>query len=922
MKSIFDWKKYEAVSRAAVGEGVVLLKNDNNTLPFKAGETISVFGRIQLDYYSSGAGSGGMVNTPYVVSIPDGLRNSGVVKLNEKLFNIYREWEREHPFEKGVGWANEPYCQEEMPVTFEMCKSAREISDAAIVVIGRCQGEDKDSVRGRGSYQLTEDEEKLLYTVSNTFERTVVLLNVGGIIDMKWVLKYNPAAVMYVWQGGAEGGNGIADVLCGIVNPSGRLNDTIAFNLEDYPSDSNYGDRIENFYAEDIYNGYRYFETVNPEAAMYPFGSGIGYTSFEIENNRFEATEDEIRLFVTVTNTGNCKGREVVQVYYNPAQGVMGKPVRNLIRFAKTRELNPGESEKIGFSFQVNEMASYDDNGLAGHKSCWIVEAGNYEIYVGKNVRDAYFAGIAEVPECYEVARLSEACAPVKSLSRMRFDGRNMGFEIVLNRQTNLKRRIEKNRPYSKPYTGDKGYKLKDVVSQEVSLGDFLAQLSDEDLIHMTRMEGMCSTKVTGGTAGAFGGVTDRLKEFGIPIACCADGPSGIRRDDGSMAFSIPCGTLLACTWNTKLVEELFEYLGGEMRINKVDTILGPGMNIHRHPLNGRNFEYFSEDPYMTGEMAVAELKGLHKMGVTGTLKHFAANNQEAYRSETDSVLSERALREIYLKGFEKAVKQAGAYSIMSTYGALNGVWTAGNYDLLTTILRGEWDYKGIVMTDWWAKATDELELDSVPGIAPVSEDKYESGATLRAQNDLYAVVMDASNDEADNKLSYLKTGRITRGELLRSAENICSFLMRSPCMQDITDGETVEWEELDRPEIEMGQVCLMPDVHIHGKTTLPIENIVTEAGTTVAYQLRFEKRGSYILRMKLKSDLGAISQINGNVTMNKTVIAALSINGTEGEYIFKDVQMEVMHSLDDHLGIYFSQSGLQVGGLEIFEVE
>lgn len=914
MKKIFDWDKYKAIARKAVSEGVVLLKNDNKALPLVEGETVSIFGRIQLDYYSSGAGSGGMVNTPYVVSIPEGLRNSGVVKINEELYSLYQEWEKEHPFEKGVGWANEPYCQEEMPVTFELCQEARKVSTAAIVVIGRCQGEDKDSIRDRGSYQLTIDEEKLLYAVSNTFERTIVLLNVGGIIDMKWVLKYNPAAVMYVWQGGAEGGNGIADVLCGKVNPSGRLTDTIVFNLEDYPSDQNYGDRIENFYTEDIYTGYRYFETLMPEAAMYPFGSGVSYTSFEIENNRFEATESEVRLFVTVRNTGAYPGREVVQVYYNPAQGILGKPVRNLIRFAKTSEIKPGESEKIAFTFKIDEMASYDDNGLTGHKSCWVVEAGNYEIYVGKSVRDAYFAGIAEVPECYEVAKLNEALAPVKPLSRMRYDGRQMGFEIVLNRQSNIKRRIEQNRPECKEYTGDKGYKLKDVKEQKALMEDFLAQLTDEDLIHMTRMEGMCSTKVTGGTAGAFGGVTDGLKEFGIPIACCADGPSGIRRDDGSMAFSIPSGTLLACTWDTSLVEELFECLGQEMRINKIDTILGPGMNIHRHPLNGRNFEYFSEDPYITGEMVVAELKGLHSAGVTGTLKHFAANNQEAYRSETDSVVSERALREIYLKGFEKAVKQAGAYSIMSTYGALNGVWTAGSYDLLTTILRQEWGYKGIVMTDWWAKASDELELDR----HEVAEDKYESGATIRAQNDLYAVVMNAGDDEADNKLSYLKAGRITRGELVRSAKNICTFLMRSPCMSQVSEEEAVEWEEKNRPKIQEGKICPMPDVEIKGTTKLPVDGIITEAGTTVRYSLKFEERGRYILRMKVKSDLGEISQINGNVSVNKTVIAALSINGTNGEYITVNVALEIMHSLDDHLGIYFSQSGLQIGELEI----
>lgn len=317
-------------------------------------------------------------------------------------------------------------------------------------------------------------------------------------------------------------------------------------------------------------------------------------------------------------------------------------------------------------------------------------------------------------------------------------------------------------------YCGNQGYVLADVYHGKVSMEDFISQLSDEDLFCIVRGEGMGSPKVTPGTAAAFGGVTDSLKSFGIPCGCCADGPSGIRMDCGTQAFSIPNGTCIACTFNEKLVQELFEMLGLELRQNKIDTILGPGMNIHRNPLNGRNFEYFSEDPYLTGKLAAAELKGMHKYGVTGTIKHFAANNQEHNRTKYNSQVSERALREIYLKGFEIAVKEGSAYFIMTTYGAINGIWTAGNHDLLTTVLRSEWGFEGIVMTDWWAKMNDEGQEASAQNLA----------AMIRAQNDVYMVVKDsASNSNQDNLKESLEEKKLSSSSLQRCAMNICKTL-------------------------------------------------------------------------------------------------------------------------------------------------
>ena len=326
--------------------------------------------------------------------------------------------------------------------------------------------------------------------------------------------------------------------------------------------------------------------------------------------------------------------------------------------------------------------------------------------------------------------------------------------------------------PEEIPYTGDQGYKLSDVGDGKAAMDAFLAQLSDEDLIAMTRGEGMYSPKVTPGTAAAFGGVTDRLQYFGIPAACCSDGPSGIRMDDGTKAFSIPSGTCLACTWNRVLVKELFDWLGTEVWKNRIDSLLGPGMNIHRHPLNGRNFEYFSEDPFLTGKMAVVELRGLRESGVAGTIKHFCANSQEYRRRYTDSVISERALREIYLRGFEIAVREGAAASVMATYGAVNGAYTSSQYDLLTTILRGQFGFGGIVMTDWESFGSEE----NMPG------SPQQTASMIRAQNDLYMVVSSAEqNSKGDDTAQGLMDGRITRGELQRAARNICGFLIDTP---------------------------------------------------------------------------------------------------------------------------------------------
>ena len=914
MKYIFDWKEYAKTAREAVAEGCVLLRNENHALPICKGETISVFGRSQFNYYKSGTGSGGMVNTPYVVSILDALDEEEEINVNPVLRQVYEEWIETHPFDIGKGWANEPWCQEEMELSEEVVKAAASASDLALVILGRTAGEDKDNSAAEGSYLLTQEEKNMLAVVCKEFDRVAVILNVGNVIDMQFVEEYKPQAVMYVWQGGMEGGHGVADVLTGRVAPSGHLTDTIVKSIDDYPSTVHFGAEIFNEYWEDIYVGYRYFETAAKDKVVYPFGFGLSYTTFSQNVNAFRATDRTVEVDVTVTNTGDVSGKEVVQVYYAPAQGALSKPVRNLIRFEKTKELAPGEKQQLTLTFAIDEMASFDDSGVTGHAFSYILEKGEYGIYVGTNVRDAQKAGSVTLTEDRVVEQLTEACAPVQAFDRMVIKVNADGSveeiaEPAPLRTIDLKKRIEEKRPESLAYMGDKGYRFKDVMEGKVSEMDYLAQLSDHDLICMTRGEGMCPAKVTPGIAGSFGGVTKTLESFGMPIAGCSDGPSGIRMDCGTKAFANPNGTLLACSFNLELVERLYQWEGMELLLNKIDMLLGPGMNIHRNPLNGRNFEYFSEDPYVTGKMAAAMLKGMAKYGVTGTIKHFATNNQEYNRHIIDSVVSQRALREIYLKGYEIAVKEGGAYSIMTAYNPLNGIWTAGNYDLTTTILREEWGYEGIVMSDWWAKMNDDA------GDAPnIRKTQY----MIRSQNDLFMVVQDAeSNPLNDFAEKGLEEGTITRGELLRNAQNILKVLMRSPAGKRAI-GEEPEFEVVNAPKVEEVEKNVMPAAEIGLEGYLDLTGLKTEAGSVNQFALRLPIKGIYTVTIKMKSDLSELSQSSMTIFANKIPLMTITINGTGGQWIEKEFELESFVSIDSYVDLAFAQSGIQIGEIHV----
>ncbi len=908
-----DWAHYAALARQAAAEGCMLLKNDRQALPLKKDERVSVFGRIQFDYYKSGTGSGGAVNTRYVTGILDALKNCPDITVNEELEAVYRDWTAEHPFDKGAGWAQEPWCQEEMPVSKELAMKAAAQSDAAVVIIGRTAGEDKDNSAKEGSYLLTAQEKDMMGTVCGAFSRVIVLLNVGNIIDMKWVKEYNPAAVLYVWQGGQEGGAGVADVLTGAVSPCGKLSDTIAYDIADYPSTVGFGDPEKAVYSEDIYVGYRYFETFAKDRVLYPFGFGLSYTQFSIDTSEFNVKDNSFTEKVMVKNVGRMSGKEVVQLYVEAPQGKLGKAARSLCAFAKTKTLSPGESETIDITVPFGRLASYDDSGITGYRSASVLEAGTYIIHTGSNVRRTERSGSFSLTKTRIVEQLIEACAPVTAFDRLHpvpsLGGYTASYEPVPLRTYSMKERSTADTPSALAYTGDRGLKLGDVLDGKTTLDEFLSQIPDADLICLTRGEGMNSPKVTPGTGAAFGGVTDSLLHFGIPTACCSDGPSGIRMDCGAIAFSLPNGTLLACTFNEALNEELFSMQGLELRKNRIDTLLGPGLNIHRNPLNGRNFEYFSEDPLLTGKMAAAQLRGMQRYGTTGTVKHFACNNQEFRRTEIDSIVSERALREIYLKAFEIAVKEGGAYFVMSTYGALNGLWTAGNYDLLTTILRREWGFDGAVMTDWWAKINDEGEEAA----------RTNTAAMVRAQNDLYMVVADsAANSAKDNLPRSLSEGTVTRAQLVRAAKNICKTILRSPVMARSLG--RISEEECAAIEHPVPEDCIDFDVmyqSIDGENPLDLSELDTSKGASTMFGITYRTNGTYRLSMRVKAEGSEVAQIPVSVFIDGSLRTMMTINGTAGKIVTMEQDIGALFGGSNYLKLYFGQSGMQIAEMK-----
>lgn len=752
-----------ALSRKAAGEGMVLLKNSDNALPLKKGEKVALFGKATIEYIKGGGGSGD-VFCAYTHNIYDGFaqkEKEGKISVYMPTVDFYKEYVKEESkkiptrpeIEKIWDKVNAmDFCQKKDDIIYEtyasmhvveaeasdeLINTAAENADTAIITLSRFSAEGVDRRAISGDYYLSDAEKSLIDRVSAAFKKTIVVLNSGGVVDCEHFAENDKVqGILCGWQGGMEGGMAVADILCGDVNPSGKLGDTIPKSYDYYENGKIFQTGYEHLdYEDDIYVGYRYFETIPgaAEKVRYPFGFGLSYTNFDMSGYFCGESEGKIVAVVTVKNVGDVPGKEVVQLYYSAPQGKLGKPSKELAAFAKTKSLAPGESQTVALSFDINDMASFDDLGKI-QKSAFVLEKGTYKFSIGNSVRNTKPLDYEFIADNNIIVKQSKSLLkPFKLEKRLLSDG---GYETL---------------PQSEPsYDSGKNVLtdakapdeavMFDYVGEKINLDDFIRQFTVDELIDFVgghqNQPGVCNT-------GAFGG----LKRLNIPPIPTADGPAGVRLDvqTGAPTTAWPCAALLACTWNTELIEEIGAAGGAELRENNLGVWLAPAMNIHRNPLCGRNFEYFSEDPLLAGKCCAADVRGIQSRKVAASVKHFACNNRESNRFECDSRVSERALREIYLRGFEICVKEADPWTVMSSYNLVNGCHTSTSYELLTELLKGEWGFKGMVTTDWGVHShhSDEVlagnDLKMGEGEPDELKEAYENGKITRA--DLEACV-------------------------------------------------------------------------------------------------------------------------------------------------------------------------------------
>ncbi len=781
-------KEHITLSKDAAKEGMVLLKNEQHVLPLQTGAKVALFGKATFDYVKGGGGSGD-VTVAYTRNLYEGIKAlKGKISVYEELADFYRENVKEQ-YKAGrvPGMTIEPQ------VPQELLQKAKAYTDTAVISICRFSGEGWDrksivetenkniwaseeemarrsaEIFEDGDFYLTHAEQEMVNTVKQNFARVIVVMNVGGMVDTSWF--HDDAqiqSVLMAWQGGMEGGLATAELLAGEGNPSGKLSDTFARELNDYPSTYNFHESEKYVeYTDDIYVGYRYFETIPgaKEKVNYPFGFGLSYTQFTLGESQISIEGDQIRCMVSVTNTGAMAGKEVVQAYYGAPQGRLGKAARVLCAFAKTRLLQPGETQLMTLCWKIADMASYDDCGKVC-KSAYVLEQGEYKFYIGTSVRDAVEnATVYTAAKDIVTQQLTSRLAPTSLTKRMLADGTYEELETTEPVDTDaneLEKMTTEEMEAFAPKTegrarwrlwGDKTpdkqhHFLIEAAEGKITLEEFMAQLSDEQLAEL--LGGQPNT----GVANTFG--FGNLPDYGVPNIMTADGPAGLRisPECGVCTTAWPCSTLIACTWNPEVAQQVGAAGGAEVKENNIAVWLTPAVNIHRSPLCGRNFEYYSEDPYLTGKMASAMVKGIQSNHVGATVKHFALNNKETNRKNSDSRASERAIREIYLKAFEIIVKEANPWAIMSSYNIVNGRRTSENHELLTDVLRGEWGFEGAVTTDWWTNGEHYKE------VAAGNDIKMATGFPER--------LMEA-----------LHKGIITRAELETCAKRVLNLILK-----------------------------------------------------------------------------------------------------------------------------------------------
>ena len=768
-------EKNAELSMNLATQGMVLLENNNNVLPMASSGNVALFGGGAVKTVKGGTGSGD-VNQRSVTSVWDGFKNAGYNVTSESWLNEFEAYYDEETGGSSGGLWGSPKVEDTLISDAQIEEAKQDGTTTAVYVIARNSGEFADRLDAEGDYQLWGNEEENLKKVAANFDNVIVVLNVGGIIDTKFFHEIEGLdSLLLMSQAGMRGGDAVVKVLNGEVTPSGKLTDTWAVNYEDYSSSEGFGANDENVtqedYTDDIYVGYRYFDTFNVTPA-YEFGYGLSYTDFNIDVKDVTVDEENVTVDVRVTNVGEkYAGKEVVEVYFSAPDGALEKPYQELATYGKTDTLAPGESQELTLSYATTEMSSYSEDLAA-----YVMENGDYVVRVGNSSRNTSVEAVINLDSNKVTEQLSNQMVQDEEIDTLSNEGatpytyegeaeeiaKAERFELDANAIETVNNASEyddesvisyvyegsdytvvdqeANPRYTKAPSGNnttpsqliepyeetiqyvektkENPTLLDVYQGTVTMEELLASLSVEEMSYIVEGLGWGggSEPVVGAQAnsvkGAAGETTSRYYETrAIPNTVLADGPAGIRitqsyTENGTTYYqyctAFPIGTLIAQSWDKDVAKQFGEAIGEEMLEMGVTLWLAPGMNIHRNPLCGRNFEYYSEDPLLSGITAAATTLGVQSHeGIGVTIKHYAGNNQEDNRNAVNNTITERAFREIYLKGFEIAVKAANPMAIMTSYNLNNGMPAADDYDLCTDLARGEWGFNGLVMTDW-----------------------------------------------------------------------------------------------------------------------------------------------------------------------------------------------------------------------------